>query len=113
MIITGAPYGNEKMFTALRLAMTLQQEQPDIKLRIYLIVDSVIAAIPNQTLPDGYYNIERMLKGIILKGAEIKLCGTCVKARGLKDLKLIDGLEVSNMKQLSEWVIGSDKVITF
>jgi uncharacterized protein involved in oxidation of intracellular sulfur len=113
IIINDAPYGTEKMFTALRLAMSLQNESPENILKIFLIADAVTAALPNQSVPEGYYNIEKLLKAIIGKGAEVKLCGTCVKARGIKDLKLIEGIEISNMKQLSQWVMDSDKIITF
>jgi uncharacterized protein involved in oxidation of intracellular sulfur len=113
IIINDAPYGTEKMFTALRLAMSLQKEYGDLVLRIFLFTDAVTAALPNQIIPEGYYSIEKMLKSVINKGAEVKLCGTCIKARGLKELKLIDGTEISNMKQLSDWIVDSDRIITF
>lgn len=113
IIINEAPYGTEKMFTALRLAMSLQNDYPENELKIFLFADSVTAALPNQIIPEGYYNIEKMLRAIIGKGAEVTLCGTCVKARGIKDLNLIEGIEISNMKQLSQWVMDSDKIITF
>ena len=113
MILTDAPYGNEKMFMALRLVMTLQNENPDAVIRIFLIVDSVTAALPNQITPEGYYNLEKMFKAIMNKGGEIKLCGTCIRARGMKELKLIDGIEIGNMKILSDWTLDSDKIITF
>jgi uncharacterized protein involved in oxidation of intracellular sulfur len=100
------------MFTALRLAKTLQIEF-DNEIRIFLIADAVTAALPNQIIPEGYYNIGKMLKFILAKGAEIKLCGTCVKARGLKELTLIKGIEVSTIKQLSQWVMESDKIVSF
>lgn len=113
IIINDAPYGTEKQFTALRLVMSLQNEQPKPEIRIFMIADAVTSALPNQITPDGYYNIEKMLRSIIRNGAEVKLCGTCIKARGLKELELVQGIEVSNMKQLSEWALDSDKVLTF
>lgn len=113
IILTDAPYGNEKMFMALRLVMTLQDENPDTMIRIFMIVDSITAALPNQITPEGYYNLEKMLKAIMNKGAEIKLCGTCIRARGMKELKLIDGIELGNMKILSDWTLDSDKIISF
>ena len=113
IILTDAPYGNEKMFMALRLVMTLQDENPDTMIRIFMIVDSITAALPNQITPEGYYNLEKMLKAIMNKGAEIKLCGTCIRARGMKELKLIDGIELGNMKILSDWTLDSDKILSF
>ncbi|MHB1254450.1 MAG: DsrE family protein, partial [Candidatus Humimicrobiaceae bacterium] len=37
----------------------------------------------------------------------------CANARGLKELKLIEGAEISNMVELTQWIIDSDKVLTF
>ena len=112
-IINDAPYGTEKQYNAFRLVMSLQKESPEVEIRIFLMADAVTASLPNQFTPDGYYSIEKMLGSIIRNGAKVKLCGTCVKARGLKELSLIEGIEVSTMKQLTEWVVDSDKVLTF
>ncbi len=113
IIINDAPYGIEKAYNALRLAMALQKEQPDIELRVFLMADAVACALPNQNTPQGYYNIERMLKSVINKGGQVKACGTCSEARGIKGLALIEGAEISTMAQLTQWVLDSDKVATF
>jgi len=47
IIINDAPYGTEKSYNALRLAMTLQKEHPDTKVLIFLLANSVACAIPN------------------------------------------------------------------
>jgi uncharacterized protein involved in oxidation of intracellular sulfur len=57
--------------------------------------------------------MERMLKGIIAKGAKVKICGSCSEARGLKRAQLIEVTEISTMAELTCWVVDSDKVITF
>jgi uncharacterized protein involved in oxidation of intracellular sulfur len=113
IIINDAPYGTEKAYNALRLVLTLQKEHADAEIQIFLMADAVLCALPNQKTPDGYYNIERMLKGIINKGAQIKVCGTCADARGLRELNLITGIELSTMSQLAQWVVEADKVLTF
>ena len=113
IIINDAPYGTEKAYNALRMAMTLQKEHSEVEVLIFLLADSVGCAIPNQKTPQGYYNIERMLKSIIQKGAKIKACGGCSEARGISELNLIDGVEISNMKEFSNWVVDADKVLTF
>lgn len=69
-IINDAPYGSEKAYNALRMAMTLQKEHPDVEIRIFLMADAVTCALPTQTTPQGYYNIERMLKAVINKGGK-------------------------------------------
>lgn len=113
LILNDAPYGSEKIYNALRLAMKLRQEHAEAELRVFLMADAVTAALPAQTTPQGYYNIERMLKAVISKQGEVKACGTCVEARGLDKAPLIEGIEVSTMSQLAQWVIDSEKVLTF
>ena len=112
-ILNDAPYGSEKQYNALRLAMKLQQEHPDTEVRVFLMADAVTAALPGQTTPQGYYNIERMFKAVINKGGQVKICGTCAEGRGIQSLGLIQGAEISTMSQLAQWVVDSDKVLTF
>lgn len=113
-ILNDAPYGSERTYNALRLAMTLQKEQAEsIEVRIFLLADAVINALPNQITPQGYYNVERMLKAILSKGAQVKACSTCSEARGIKELALVEGVSISTMTQLSQWVVEADKVLTF
>jgi len=113
IVINDAPYGSEKAYNALRLAMAMQAEESDIEVRIFLMADAVTCALPNQSTPQGYYNIERMLKSVINKGGQVKACGTCSETRGIEGLKLIDGVEISTMKQLKDWIVESEKVLTF
>ncbi len=112
-ILNEAPYGTEKTYNALRLTMALQKDHPDTQLRIFLMADAVNAAIANQKTPDGYYNIERMLKSVIHKGALVQLCGTCCDARGLNTNSLLEGCNIGTMSVLSQWTVESDKVLTF
>ncbi|MBS9767176.1 MAG: DsrE family protein [Flavobacteriaceae bacterium] len=77
------------------------------------MADAVTCAIANQETPNGYYNIERLLKMNIRKGAQIKLCGSCANARGLKNIPLVDGVAFSTMEEFTNWVVDSDKVLTF
>ncbi len=113
LIVQDPPYGTEKAYNALRLAMALQREQADVEVAMFLLGDAVSCALPNQVTPQGYYNLERMLKAVLAKGGQVKLCGSCAEARGLKELGLIEGAEVSTMGQLTQWVVESDKVLTF
>lgn len=112
-IINDAPYGSEKAYNALRLAMALQKNELASEVRIFLMADAVTGALPMQGTPQGYYSIERMLEAVIDKGGEVKLCGTCCEARGLKDMALVPGIEVSTMAQLAAWTAESDKVLVF
>jgi uncharacterized protein involved in oxidation of intracellular sulfur len=113
LLINDAPYGTEKAYNALRLGMTLQKEHSEVEVCVFLMADAVSCAVPNQNTPQGYYNIERMLKSILAKGGKVKACGSCADARGLRELKLLEGVEISNMSELGQWSVDSDKVFTF
>ncbi len=114
ILINDAPYGTEKAYNALRLAMNLQKEpSEEIGIRVFLMADAVGCGLPNQNTPQGYYNIERMLKAVLAKGGKVKACGTCADARGMRELRLIEGVEISNMAELVQWTLDSDKVFTF
>lgn len=113
ILINDAPYGTEKAYNALRLAMNLQKEPNEVEVRVFLMADAVGCGLPNQNTPQGYYNIERMLKSVLAKGGRVKACGTCADARGLRELKLIEGVELSNMAELVQWTLESDKVFSF
>lgn len=113
VIINDAPYGSEKTYNALRIVNQLNKEHESVEVRIFLIADAVNCAIANQVTPNGFYNIERMLQLAITKGCKVKLCGSCSDARGLKNVALIEGAELSNMSELTNWIINSNKVINY
>ncbi len=66
-ILNHAPYGDERPYTAFRLALNLIQ-RAGVQVSIFLTADSVFCARKGQKTPDGYYNIERMVKSLARKG---------------------------------------------
>jgi uncharacterized protein involved in oxidation of intracellular sulfur len=113
ILINDAPYGTEKAYNALRLAMQIQKDYEGTDVCIFLMADAVACALPNQNTPNGYYNIERMMKAVLMKKAKVKLCGSCSDSRGLGGLKLIEGAEFSTMKELTQLTMECDRMITF
>ena len=113
ILINDGPYGTENAYNGIRLANQLNKVHEDVEVRIFLMADAASCAVAGQTTPNGYYNIERMMKYSIKKGAKVKICGSCADARGLKNAELIEGTEISTMAELTEWVADSDKVVTF
>lgn len=113
LIILNEPaYGNERTYNGLRLALSLAKAE-EVELRVFLMGDAVTAAKPRQKTPEGYYNLERMLKGLTTKGLAVGACGTCMDARGLTDADLVAGAHRSTMAELTTWTLWADKVITF
>lgn len=113
IIINDAPYGNEKAYNALRLAMQVQKDFPGTELCVFLMADAAFCALANQNTANGYYNIERMLKSVVSNGGDVKICGTCADARGIKTIPLIEGAQISTMAELTKWTMESEKVIAF
>jgi uncharacterized protein involved in oxidation of intracellular sulfur len=112
LILNDAPYGNERSYNGLRLATSLAKTE-GVTVRVFLMADAVGCAKPGQKTPDGYYNIERMLKGLTVKGAAIGCCGTCLDARGMTEADLAPGVHRSSMTELTAWTLEADKIVTF
>jgi uncharacterized protein involved in oxidation of intracellular sulfur len=66
-IINDAPYGNERPYNAMRLALNLVK-RAETQVRVFLIGDGVNCALAGQKTPEGYYNVERMLKSLARRG---------------------------------------------
>jgi uncharacterized protein involved in oxidation of intracellular sulfur len=113
IIINDTPYGSEKAYNALRIANQLNKDFPETEVVMFLMADGVNCAIPNQNTPNGYYNIERMLKLSTKKGTRLLLCGSCLDARGLKTIELVDDAKISTMAELTKEIVESNKVLTF
>lgn len=113
LIILNEPaYGNERSYNGLRLALSLSKTE-DVDLRVFLMGDSVTAAKPGQKTAEGYYNLERMLKGLAPKQVPVGACGTCIDARGMTDGPLVEVAHRSSMAELTAWTLWADKVVTF
>jgi uncharacterized protein involved in oxidation of intracellular sulfur len=66
-IVNNAPYGDERPYNALRLAMSLAKNE-GVEVNVFLTADGVACARKNQKTPDGYYNVERMVRSLVSKG---------------------------------------------
>ena len=67
IVINDGPYGNERPYNALRLALNLVKH-PEISVRVFLVGDGVQCAIAGQEPPQGYYSVERMIGPLIRRG---------------------------------------------
>ena len=83
LVVNDPPYGSERVYNALRLAHALVKKDSASQITIFLMADAVLAAKVQQKTPDGYYNVERMLKRVLGSKGTVFLCGTCMDARGI------------------------------
>ncbi len=112
-ILNDPPYGNERCYNALRLAHALSKNDPDGEVTVFLMADAVGAARKGQKTPDGYYNLERMLRRVVRGKGTVLLCGTCMDARGLTEGDLLEDTRRSTMDELAQAAIAADKVLVF
>jgi uncharacterized protein involved in oxidation of intracellular sulfur len=112
LILNGPAYGSDETFNAVRLAVALAG-RGDVEVTVFLMGDAVTCAVSGQKTPDGYYTLDRMLRGFARHGGHIACCGTCLDARGLTEEQLIEEAPRSSMGELAAWTVEADQVVTF
>ena len=112
-IVNDPPYGTERAYNALRLAISLRKKEAATEMRVFLVGDGASCAKAGQATPSGYYNVELMLKSVAKHGAVVGVCGTCMDARGLKDGDLVEGARRSSLDEETEWTLWAEKVLVF
>jgi uncharacterized protein involved in oxidation of intracellular sulfur len=68
IILNDGPYGNERSYNGLRLALALLK-QAKSSVRVFLMGDAVTCAMKGQVTPQGYYNVERIISSVVKRGA--------------------------------------------
>ncbi|CAD6364217.1 DsrE/DsrF/TusD sulfur relay family protein [Shewanella putrefaciens] len=112
IVAHASPYGTEKLFNTLRIAMALQdQEEQLIGLKIFLMSDAIFGALKNQTTPDLSYNLQQMFEILSAQQVPILLCKTCAQARGVNAEMIIEGADIGTLQDLTRWTLAADKVI--
>jgi uncharacterized protein involved in oxidation of intracellular sulfur len=111
-ILNEGPYGSEKSYNALRVAGIFVKHE-DHEVKVFLIGEAASCAKAGQKVPQGYFNIEIMLKNLIQHQSEIGICATCMDARGITDEELVVGTKRSTLEELRQWTLWADKVMTF
>lgn len=113
IILNDPPYGTEHDFNGLRLALALIKRDGDDPVNVFLMGDAVLCAKHGQETPDGYYNVERMLKRIARSKGGVQACGTCLAARGIGEDELLPGTEVGTIDGLAEATERAERVLVF
>ena len=108
IIIGDGPYTAERPYTMLRFAYTALLE--DHKVNMFLVEDGIFVGKKNQD-PTTYENVGKWMKDIISEGANIKACCVCMKARGMSEDELIDGIKKTTMNSFVEMCVEADNVM--
>jgi uncharacterized protein involved in oxidation of intracellular sulfur len=112
LIVNDPPYGTERLYNGLRLATALARRAGE-EVRVFLMGDAAAGARTGQQTPNGYYNIERMLRALAPLGAPVAICGSCMDARGLGAEQVVEGARRSSMDELTDWTQWADRVLVF
>jgi uncharacterized protein involved in oxidation of intracellular sulfur len=114
IIFNCEPHDNtDVIWNGLRLDRELLEAGQEV--RIFLMNDSVDMARDVCKPPEGYdQDLSKCSKTLIVQGVPVKICGTCMACCGIyKNHPYFEGTEKSTTPALAEWIIDSDKVITF
>lgn len=112
LILNDPPYGTERSYNGLRLAGSLaKREGHDV--RVFLMGDASTCAKAGHTVPQGWYNLNRMVTVVIQHRGEVGVCGSCMDARGLKEAELLQGTRRSSLEELTDWTLWADRVLVF
>lgn len=110
LVLLDGPYVSEYADIGYNLAKSALEN--DYKVKIFLYMDGAHIPVKNQdprALPISSWLYEDLIK----KGCEIKVCVRCAAARGhIDDSHYIDGVEITSVYDLAEWMEKTDKVIT-
>ena len=112
LILNDPPYGTERSYNGLRLAAALAKRDGEA-VKVFLMGDAAACAKGGQKVPQGYYNLGRMLQVVSQHRGEIGVCGTCMEARGLADTDLVEGSRRSTLEELTDWTLWADRVLVF
>ena len=112
LILNDPPYGSERPYNALRLALALAKVE-GTQIRLFLMADAIGCAKREQKTAEGYYNLERMVRSLAAKGFAVGACGTCMDARGFTDVELTEGVHRSSMAELAAWTLEADRTLVF
>jgi uncharacterized protein involved in oxidation of intracellular sulfur len=111
IIINDSPYGTERLYNGMRLALALMKRESQ-EVDVFLMADAVAGAKKGQKTPDGYFNIERMVRRVASEG-RVLLCGVCMDARGIGIEEVVEGAQRSSMDALAEATEQADHVLVF
>lgn len=80
---------------------------------MFLIGNAAACAKRGQRTPDGFYNLERMLKVVTARHGLVGVCGTCMDARGLAGTGLAESCRRSSLEELTDWTLWADRMLVF
>jgi tRNA 2-thiouridine synthesizing protein D len=109
ILLIKGPYVSESADIAFKTA--LKAKRMGYKVNVFLYLDGTWNS--HLTGDKNFNNPGDWLKRDIRKEIDVKACERCSNARDLNEENIINGIEISGSSKLIDFLIESDKVLTF
>ncbi len=112
LILSHPPYdGTDVAWNALRYGKVAQEAGHE--LRVFLLNQAVDIARPAAAPEQAEFKLGPMLQELIQRGAQAKLCTTCLTRCGISQGQTILEAPPGKMTDLVAWTDWADKAVTF
>ncbi|KAA0237813.1 MAG: DsrE family protein [Dehalococcoidia bacterium] len=111
IILSAAPYEGDVTWNALRLAGSLLERGATVRI---FVMNDAIDLVRRGSAPEGAeFDLQAMLRGLLPKGARLKICTTCISRCGIGRGELLPEAIMATMADLAAWVVENDRVLVF
>lgn len=112
LILDHPPYdGTDVAWNALRYGQTAREAGHEV--RLFLLNQAVDIARPDAAPEQAEFNLANLLQDLIRRGAQARLCTTCLTRCGIGQGQTIPEAPLGKMTDLVAWTEWADKVVTF
>ncbi|VAW36487.1 hypothetical protein MNBD_DELTA02-243 [hydrothermal vent metagenome] len=111
IVLKNVSNGSDRLLNALRFCQMQVGEGEDVL--IVLDGDSVFLGHKGRRLQRGAVSVEGIFVDIISKGARVVMHQESIKARGLTSDELLDGVEMTGVLAIKEWIEQGRQVLMF
>lgn len=111
IVLSQAPTDGDATWNALRLAGTLLDRGQAV--RLFVMNDAIDIVRQGSTPAGAEFDLQKMLKELLPKGARLKICTTCVNRCGIGHGDIIPEAIMATMADLASWVVESDRALVF
>lgn len=111
LILSHPPHDGDTTWNALRLAGALIGQ--GVSVRIFVMNDAIDVVRTQVPAPEAEFDLQAMLRGLLTRGARLKICTTCINRCGIGQGEVIPEAVLATMDDLAFWVAGSDRIVVF
>lgn len=111
IILSHPPFDGDVTWNALRLAGSLLERKCAV--RIFVMNDAIDVVRQGSMPAEAEFDLQAMLRGLLSKGARLKICTTCLNRCGIGHGDVIPEAPMATMADLAAWVAGAGQVVTF